>query len=715
MNNGINYSQEDNELINKLLFLRRRSMISEVDYNQKLAIINKKYQNTEIISKKTKVEEEEELLDQKDREFLKKLEYLKKKNLISEKDYIEKKNIFIKGKKKLLNQDGLDEQKQKQEELEKQKQEEKIKEEKIKEEKIKEEKLKQEKEKMEMEKKKKEEIEKKMELEKKKEMEKKKELEIEITSPRSIKKQIIREELVGIRGLRDKLAIKCGKQESPNIVEFDEYDMDVTDMVSLEKSYYLFENGNIKEEDLMKKKYSIKKKYSDKPKETEKTIEEKKDEKKTEKEESNEHTTINNIKIPNLDLKRKTKEKLQEALKKEEERIKKERERLIDQEMKIQLIKNAVKQDSSQQDTSLEAMKRLLEKQLKSMNENSDEDDSEDDGEDDISSNNEYDLLEENDKRLIDELDYRYSKNEITKEEHKREKAKIYSKVERKKDIDMLKKVDDLLSNNDEEESDDDEKEDEQDLSWDELDDLIAQYDKEHQDEFNEMLRRSLRRSLRKSLKKLEEGKEDEKNMKKILKKTKKIKEKLELIDTKTSQHSPKKFGLFDVFKGSKKNNEEIDNNKLFGTSLNIVMKRESEKKEIPNVIDDVLMYIVDNGIYTEDIFVKEGNREDIVKIKDKVENGNILVSQLKPNIHNVSYFLLYYLNELGQPIIPSFLYDSFLDMFELVEKDEKIRLCKLLIYDKMNVNYKNLLKRIIEVLYILSKSSKTNLMNSKR
>jgi hypothetical protein len=68
------------------------------------------------------------------------------------------------------------------------------------------------------------------------------------------------EELKGIRELREKLS-KKNLNEIPLIEEYNKYDLTESDMISIEKLYYLKESKKLKEEEFIEKKNNILKSY----------------------------------------------------------------------------------------------------------------------------------------------------------------------------------------------------------------------------------------------------------------------------------------------------------------------------------------------------------------------------------------------------------------------------------------------------------------------
>lgn len=210
-----------------------------------------------------------------------------------------------------------------------------------------------------------------------------------------------------------------------------------------------------------------------------------------------------------------------------------------------------------------------------------------------------------------------------------------------------------------------------------------------------------------------------------ILNKVSKKKEKHDKVELKQSKNKNgsfddnnkhkeknKKFGK--IFGNKKVDSSSTETNNeneylIFGGSLEEQVLKENTK--IPNIVKLCINEIERRGIEFEGIYRLSGNSSVINKLKGMFNRGETVDLQEETiDLPVIASLLKLYFRELKDSLIPSEMYDNFMDVIKNNNHEEKMYQLNDLIHQLPQVNY-DVLEYLIKHLKKVSNCSETNKM----
>jgi hypothetical protein len=118
-----------------------------------------------------------------------------------------------------------------------------------------------------------------------------------------------------------------------------------------------------------------------------------------------------------------------------------------------------------------------------------------------------------------------------------------------------------------------------------------------------------------------------------------------------------------------------VRNRKLFGVSLQVLMKREEPTRRVPKFVEKALWFIYDNGLKSEGIFRISGRSTQIDRLKDHLNQGGKVFFSPTVDIHSIATLVKMWFRELPEPL---FTWDgcaAMLNVFHTVtDPEEKLQ-----------------------------------------
>jgi hypothetical protein len=148
---------------------------------------------------------------------------------------------------------------------------------------------------------------------------------------------------------------------------------------------------------------------------------------------------------------------------------------------------------------------------------------------------------------------------------------------------------------------------------------------------------------------------------------------------------------------------------RIFGIDYGDVM--ETENRKCPKLVIDLIVHLKKCDCQNvEGIFRISGSQEEMDEIISRLEHSEKVNFNKIKDIHNISGLLKYYFRSMPSPLLTFNLFDSFIKIPTLEEKDEK------LMYIRDTINLLSASRRfcfglILELCFIISQNSRTNMM----
>jgi hypothetical protein len=192
-----------------------------------------------------------------------------------------------------------------------------------------------------------------------------------------------------------------------------------------------------------------------------------------------------------------------------------------------------------------------------------------------------------------------------------------------------------------------------------------------------------------------------------------KDKDKESIKNKKNSQddekHKNKKFGKIFGNKRTDSQSEISTDYLIFGGTLEEQVQKEGSK--IPRVVEECIREIVKKGIETEGIYRLSGNTSVVNKLKAMYNKGETIdFDDDSIDLPVIASLIKLYFRELKDTLIPTSMYDSFMDALKNPNHDEKLYQLNDLIHQLPKVNY-DVLAYLMKHLKEVSKKSDENKM----
>jgi len=179
--------------------------------------------------------------------------------------------------------------------------------------------------------------------------------------------------------------------------------------------------------------------------------------------------------------------------------------------------------------------------------------------------------------------------------------------------------------------------------------------------------------------------------------------------DNSDDKHKNKKFGK--IF-GNKKNDSQsdtINDYLIFGGTLEEQAQKEGTK--IPKVVEECIKEIEKRGVETEGIYRLSGNTAVVNKLKAMYNRGEpVSFDDDSVDLPVIASLIKLYFRELKDTLIPTRMYDSFMDALRNNNHDEKLYQLSDLIHQLPQVNY-DVLAYLMKHLKHVSEHSDQNKM----
>ncbi|KAL6076864.1 Rho GTPase-activating protein 17 [Balamuthia mandrillaris] len=106
---------------------------------------------------------------------------------------------------------------------------------------------------------------------------------------------------------------------------------------------------------------------------------------------------------------------------------------------------------------------------------------------------------------------------------------------------------------------------------------------------------------------------------------------------------------------------EEVDNGKIFGVSLDVLMKREGKKPpQIPSVLEKMLKYLEEKGLTQLGLFRVAGGPADMKNLMLDIDSGKDVDFEKWTDVHTVAGVCKKLLRALPEPLLTFELWDDF-------------------------------------------------------
>jgi len=177
-------------------------------------------------------------------------------------------------------------------------------------------------------------------------------------------------------------------------------------------------------------------------------------------------------------------------------------------------------------------------------------------------------------------------------------------------------------------------------------------------------------------------------------------------IDSVTSNdgtHKGKKFGKIFPVKKTSSQSDLLCDYLIFGGTLE--EQAQKEGTTIPRIVEECVKEIEKRGIDTEGIYRLSGNTAVVNRLKAQYNRGEIIdFNDDSIDIPVICSLLKLYFRELKDTLIPTCMFENFLDALRINESDQRLQQLYSLIHELPKVNYDVLaflmkhLKRISEL-----------------
>jgi hypothetical protein len=178
--------------------------------------------------------------------------------------------------------------------------------------------------------------------------------------------------------------------------------------------------------------------------------------------------------------------------------------------------------------------------------------------------------------------------------------------------------------------------------------------------------------------------------------------------EEKPTKQSKKTFGIKFTKKFTSQNNLLSEYN-VFGGSLEEQVQRDGSN--IPKIVEDCIREIEKRGIETEGIYRLSGNTSVVNRLKAQYNKGETInFDDDEIDIPVLSSLLKSYFRELKDTVIPSCMYESFLEALRIDDEGQRLQQFYELIHDLPKVNY-DVLSFLMNHLKKVSEESSQNKM----
>jgi len=134
-----------------------------------------------------------------------------------------------------------------------------------------------------------------------------------------------------------------------------------------------------------------------------------------------------------------------------------------------------------------------------------------------------------------------------------------------------------------------------------------------------------------------------------------------------------------------------------------------AEKEGVIHITTKAIDYIKEHGLNSIGLFRVPGSREKVKILKEKIDAGEDVSLDFETP-HDVAALLKVYLAGLPNPVVPSLLFDEFLEVAK-IEGDECIP-AFIELYNKFPEPNKSLFAELILLLYKISQNHEVNMMS---
>ncbi|XP_006868523.1 PREDICTED: T-cell activation Rho GTPase-activating protein [Chrysochloris asiatica] len=146
----------------------------------------------------------------------------------------------------------------------------------------------------------------------------------------------------------------------------------------------------------------------------------------------------------------------------------------------------------------------------------------------------------------------------------------------------------------------------------------------------------------------------------------------------------------------------------LFDQPLSIIC---GEDNSLPRPIQDILTILCLKGPSTEGIFRKAANEKARKELKEELNSGGTVDLENRP-VHLLAVVLKDFLRSIPLKLLSSDLFEEWMGALDRQHEEDRIEALKQ-VADKLPRPNLTLLKHLVYVLYLISKSSSTNKMDS--
>jgi len=182
----------------------------------------------------------------------------------------------------------------------------------------------------------------------------------------------------------------------------------------------------------------------------------------------------------------------------------------------------------------------------------------------------------------------------------------------------------------------------------------------------------------------------------------------VDINEEKPTKQSKKTFGIKFTKKFTSQNNLISEYN-VFGGTLEEQAQRDGSN--IPRIVEDCIREIEKRGIETEGIYRLSGNTSVVNRLKAQYNKGETInFDDDDIDIPVLSSLLKSYFRELKDTVIPSCMYESFLEALRINDEGQRLQQFYELIHDLPKVNY-DVLSFLMSHLKKVSEESSQNKM----
>lgn len=155
-------------------------------------------------------------------------------------------------------------------------------------------------------------------------------------------------------------------------------------------------------------------------------------------------------------------------------------------------------------------------------------------------------------------------------------------------------------------------------------------------------------------------------------------------------------------------------NSKVFGTSLDILIQKNSSEMSVPYIIMRICQYIEKSGLSQEGLFRISGNARLIERLKLSFDQTGDAPLETEGDVASAAALLKLFLRELPDPLIPSSMHQAFLNAAKTngQSKEECIKQLKNLV-QRLPLANLNVLKYLSCFLVSVSHHEEENRMNA--